>query len=73
MVWLPMVRESWPSCCTSLLARMFISGEPIKPATNMFFGLWYRLSGVSTCMMWPSFITQMRSPMVIASVWSCVT
>ncbi|MNC49496.1 hypothetical protein D3C75_986770 [compost metagenome] len=24
-------------------------------------------------MIWPSFITQMRSPMVIASVWSCVT
>jgi len=31
------------------------------------------VSGVSSCCSLPSFITAMRSPIVIASTWSCVT
>ena len=52
---------------------MFMAGEPMKPATNWFAGLAYTRSGVSTCWRAPSRMTAMRSPIVIASTWSCVT
>jgi hypothetical protein len=52
---------------------MFIAGEPIKVATNRFAGRSYRARGVSTCLTRPASSTQIRSPMVMASTWSCVT
>ena len=54
--------------------RRFIAGEPMKPATKEFFGLSYRLRGVSTC--WrkpPSLRIATRWPIVMASTWSWVT
>ena len=47
--------------------------KALSGATNMLHGISYRFCGVSTCWMIPSFITTIRSPMVIASVWSWVT
>ena len=52
---------------------MFIAGEPMKPATKGFTGFSYRSSGVPTCCSTPSSITATRSPIVMASTWSCVT
>ena len=40
-------------------------------AENMGFAL--KIAGVPTCWRMPSFRTAIRSPMVRASVWSCVT
>ncbi len=51
----------------------FIAGEPMKPATKRFAGRSYMLRGVSTCCSRPSLRTATRSPMVMASTWSCVT
>jgi hypothetical protein len=48
-------------------------GLPMKPATKALAGRAYSAVGVSTCWMRPSFSTQMRSPMVMASTWSWVT
>ena len=52
---------------------MFIAGEPMKRATNVFAGRSYSSSGVPSCCSSPLFMTAMRSPIVIASTWSCVT
>jgi hypothetical protein len=51
----------------------FIAGEPMKPATNMFAGVSYISRGFATCWRMPSLRTATRSPMVMASTWSCVT
>ena len=45
----------------------------MKPATKALAGPSYSAVGVSTCWIVPSFSTQMRSPIVMASTWSCVT
>ena len=50
-----------------------MAGEPMKPATKTFAGRSYSSSGEPICSMRPSFMTTMRSPMVIASIWSWVT
>ena len=50
-----------------------IDGLPMKPATNTFAGRSYTVAGSPTCSSTPSFITATRSPIVIASTWSCVT
>lgn len=63
-------RATLPS--TVNVAR-FIAGEPMKPATKTFTGRSYSSRGLSTCCNTPKFSTAMRSPMVSASVWSCVT
>ena len=60
-----------PSLQTPL--TMFIAGEPMKPATKTLTGWSYRSSGVPVCSTMPSRITTMRSAIVIASIWSCVT
>ena len=54
-------------------AITFIDGEPMNCATNRLPGWSYRSSGVPICSMMPSCITTMRSAIVIASIWSCVT
>ena len=54
-------------------STMFMAGEPMNPATKRFTGWSYRRCGVSTCCSFPFRITATRSPMVIASTWSCVT
>ena len=51
----------------------FIAGEPMKPATKALRGRSYSSSGAPTCSITPSFSTTMRSAIVIASTWSCVT
>jgi hypothetical protein len=51
----------------------FIDGEPMNCATNRLPGRSNRSSGVPICSMMPSCITTMRSAMVMASIWSCVT
>ena len=51
----------------------FIAGDPMNPATNEFPGRSYRTRGVSTCCRIPSLSTATRCPIVIASIWSCVT
>ena len=51
----------------------FMGGEPTKPATKSVAGRLYISSGVPICSSRPSFMTAMRSPMVIASTWSWVT
>ena len=65
--------DALPSEDASRPGTKFIRGEPIKPATNMFAGLSYSVSGASTCCRRPAFRTAIRSPIVIASTWSCVT
>ena len=45
----------------------------MKPATNRLFGWSYRNCGVSTCWRTPLRMTATRSPIVMASTWSCVT
>ena len=62
-----------PSFSTTVASMKFIWGDPMKPATNRLQGSLYSLDGVSTCCITPSFITTMRVPSVMASVWSCVT
>ncbi|CPU66365.1 Uncharacterised protein [Mycobacteroides abscessus] len=65
-----------PTSATPLLTAnvpMFIAGEPMKPATKTLAGVSYISRGVPTCWSRPSLRTAMRSPMVRASVWSCVT
>ena len=52
---------------------MFIEGDPMKRATNVFAGRSYSSSGVPSCCSSPLFMTAMRSPIVIASIWSWVT
>ena len=52
---------------------MFMAGEPMKPATKRLIGLLYSPSGVPICWIRPSLSTAIRSPMVMASVWSWVT
>ena len=61
---------SLPPSSAILTSRKFIWGEPMKPATKRLHGESYSTFGVSNCWMMPSFMTTMRSPMVIASVWS---
>ena len=51
----------------------FMVGVPMKPATNRLAGWSYTSPGVPTCWRMPAFMIAMRSPMVIASTWSCVT
>ncbi|CUO30226.1 Uncharacterised protein [Flavonifractor plautii] len=66
---------SWylPSFFSSSPSKKFIWGEPMKPATNRLAG-WSNTSwGVPICWMKPSFMMTMRSPRVMASVWSWVT
>src|SRR5690625_4329016 len=48
-------------------------GDPMKPATKRLSGWSYMRRGVSTCCRMPSLSTATRSPIVMASVWSCVT
>ena len=64
--------SSAPLSLSGTLTR-FIAGEPMKPATKALPGLSYRLRGVSTCCRMPSLSSATRSPIVIASTWSCVT
>src|SRR5579864_1139625 len=51
----------------------FIAGEPMNVATKVFAGLVYRSSGEPICCRTPLRMTAIRSPIVIASIWSCVT
>jgi len=46
---------------------------PMKRATKRESGRSYTSSGVPICSMRPAFMTTMRSAIVIASTWSCVT
>jgi hypothetical protein len=50
-----------------------MGGLPMNPATNLLAGRSYSSRGGATCWTSPSFMTQMRSPMVMASTWSWVT
>ena len=52
---------------------MFMAGEPMNPATNTLPGWSYSARGVSTCWRTPSSRTATRWPIVMASIWSCVT
>ena len=51
----------------------FIGGDPINAATNTFAGRSYTSWGTPSCWSFPAFITAIRSPRVIASIWSWVT
>ena len=62
-----------PFSAATLSTRRFIGGVPMKPATKRFSGRSYSRCGASTCWSSPWFITATRSPIVIASTWSCVT
>ena len=46
---------------------------PTKPATNGVAGRSYTSAGVPTCSIRPALKTAMRSDIVSASSWSCVT
>jgi hypothetical protein len=48
-------------------------GEPMNPVTNSLTGRWQHSRGVPTCWSVLSLRTAMRSSIVIASVWTCVT
>ena len=50
-----------------------VNGEPINPATNLLTGFSYSSIGFPTCCTTPAFMITIRSAMVIASTWSCVT
>ena len=50
----------------------FIAGDPMNPATKMLAGR-ISLFRVPTCWRTPSRMIAIRSPMVMASTWSCVT
>ena len=67
---LPSMRSS-PS--VAFTVAKFMAGEPMKPATKTLTGPSYSSCGVPTCCSRPSFMTAIRSPMVMASTWSCVT
>ena len=69
----PASARTWPLLAWILPGKKFIEGDPMKPATKTLVGRWWRFSGVSSCCNRPSFITAMRSPIVMASTWSCVT
>ena len=62
-----------PFSDVSLDRTKFIAGEPMNPPTKRLTGRSYRTCGLSTCCTRPSRMTATRSPIVIASVWSCVT
>src|SRR5258706_527889 len=75
-----MVSETPPRLSTSasffrvaLRVAKLIDGLPMKPATNTFSGCSYTARVSPTCSSTPSLITATRSPIVIASTWSCVT
>ena len=51
----------------------FIGGLPMKLATNRFTGRSNTDCGSPVCWSTPPRITATRSPIVIASTWSCVT
>jgi hypothetical protein len=53
--------------------RKFMRGDPMNPATKRFAGWLYNRSGEPACSTLPARNTTMRSAIVIASVWSCVT
>jgi hypothetical protein len=53
--------------------NVLIDGLPMNSATNWLVGERYTSSGGPTCWRTPPFITAIRSPIAIASVWSCVT
>ena len=65
--------RSGPPASTRGAGTRFIAGEPMNPATKTFRGFVYTSSGVPTCCRTPAFMTAIRSPIVIASIWSCVT
>ncbi len=69
----PVSITMWPSARSSFASKKFMAGEPMKPATKMLVGWSYKFWGESSCCSTPSFITAMRSAMVMASTWSCVT
>ena len=50
-----------------------MAGEPMKPATKTLFGRSYISRGVAHCWRMPSLSRAMRSPIVMASIWSWVT
>ena len=50
-----------------------MGGVPIKRAANAVAGRLYSSCGAPFCSMRPSRIRTMRSAMVMASLWSCVT
>ena len=59
--------------CFTDPTNTFIAGVPRNFATNRFFGSSYTFCGLSICCIFPLFITTIRSEMLIASSWSCVT
>ena len=69
--WRPMRMTGAPSR-SRVAAIRFISGADEAGDEGVLRPLVER-GGSATCTMRPSFITQIRSPMVIASVWSWVT
>ena len=48
-------------------------GLPMKFATKRLAGLWYTCAGVPICCTAAADMTTIRSPIAIASTWSCVT
>src|SRR6266550_2787566 len=54
-------------------STMFIGGLPMNCATKRLAGRWYTVSGVPSCWSLPASSTAIRSPIVMASAWSCVT
>ena len=69
----PALTAYLPFTLESLASKKFIWGVPIKPATKRFDGWSNTSCGVPICWMKPSFMMTMRSPSVMASVWSWVT
>ena len=63
----------WTRSPSRVVCTRFMAGEPMKPATNRLLGLSYMCRGESHCCRMPSLSTATRSPMVMASTWSCVT
>ena len=54
--------------------RKFMAGEPMNPATNRFTGLLVQLpAAMPSCCTTPRRMRAIRSPRVMASVWSWVT
>ena len=61
-------------CCFSEIQwNMLIGGFPKNRATNKLFGERYNSCGVPYCWTHPWFIKIIRSEILIASSWSCVT
>jgi multiple sugar transport system ATP-binding protein len=73
------IRSSPTTACSvpfepsSVVSIRFIAGLPMNPPTKRLTGLSYRSWGAATCCSSPLRMTATRSPMVIASIWSCVT